>query len=102
MQVSGERARANRHVKIQTRVVLKGFRCRYHRRCREWYHRKEHRVGPHDRVAGKVVVVGVVGVGRRRALIVCVCLCFEVACHLRVGGAHGDQGHVEECRQCMW
>ena len=69
MQVSGERARANRHVKIQTRVVLKGFRCRYHRRYREWYHRKEHRMGPHDRVAGRAEVVGVVGVGRREALI---------------------------------
>ena len=104
MQVSGERARANRHVKIQTRVVLKGFRCRYHRRCREWYHRKEHRVGPHDRVAGKVLVVGAVGVGAlRRALIVRVLFGHEVACHSRVlGGAHGDQGHVEECRQCMW
>ena len=43
-----------------------------------------------------------VGVGRRRALVVCVLLCFEVACHLRVGEAHGDQGHVEERRQYLW
>ena len=99
MQVSGERACVNRQVKIQTRVALEEFRCRYRRRSHEWYQRKEHRVGPHDRVAGKVLVAEVVGVGRRRIQPV---MSHSAVCNLWVGGTSSEQAdRVEECRQCQ-
>ena len=55
-------------------------------------------MGPHDRVAGRVEVVEVVGVGRREALTVRVLLGGEVVCGSVVGGAYGDQCRVEEYR----
>ena len=56
-------------------------------------------MGPHDRVAGRVEVVGVVGVGRRGALIGRVLLVIVVVCSSVVGGANGDQCREEEGRQ---